>query len=148
MKNASLYRLVYVSRNEIEGDEVTIQSEIEQILTKARTQNPLSNITGALLFNTGCFAQILEGLHDDIQETFERIQCDRRHSHVAVLAFEPIAERKFTNWSMAYFGTDSKVSGRFADIIKVSGFDSSKLSGDRITELLQEHLLDEELALF
>lgn len=148
MNNNSLYRLVYISRNQIEGDDDTIRSEIEQILIKARTQNPLSNVTGALMFNTGCFAQILEGLHDHIQETFERIQCDRRHSNVSVLAFEPIAERKFSNWSMAYFGIDSKASGRFADIMKVSGFDLSKISGDRIMELLQEHLLDEELALF
>ena len=37
------------------------------------------------MFNSGCFAQVLEGPHHAIQATFERIQCDERHSDVTVL---------------------------------------------------------------
>jgi ribosomal protein S4E len=140
--NEPLYRLAYISSNEIAGDDATIRSEIEQILASARIKNPDSDITGALMFNEGYFAQILEGSHDEIQATFERIQCDPRHSQVVILSFEPASERRFSKWSMAYLGTDSAASSMFADITQASGFDPTKLNGDRILELLKEHLLE------
>lgn len=143
--NGQLYRLVYISRNEIAGDDETVRHEIKQILTASRTNNPIVNISGALMFNAGYFAQVLEGLHDDIQNSFERIQCDPRHSHVVVLAFEMTAERKFPSWSMAYIGADSDASAKFGDIMQQSGFDASLLKGDHIFDLLNEHLVDAEL---
>ncbi|MEQ1529561.1 MAG: BLUF domain-containing protein [Methylococcales bacterium] len=144
--NDSLYRLIYISRNEIAGDEATVRREIEQILSSARIKNPSANITGALMFNSGCFAQVLEGYHDDIQNTFERIQCDPRHSHVVVLAFAPTAERGFPNWSMAYQGADSTASAKFADITQTSGFDPANLNSDNMFALLKEHLFEAELS--
>lgn len=141
MPNA-LYRLAYISRNEIIGDEASIRAEIEQILASARAKNQNYQITGALMFNAGYFAQILEGAHDEIQAIFERIQYDARHSQVIILSFEPISERVFTQWSMGYIGTDSAASSLFADITLASDFDPSKLSGDRVLELLKEHLLE------
>ena len=86
MPNA-LYRLAYISRNEIIGDEASIRAEIEQILASARAKNQNYQITGALMFNAGYFAQILEGAHDEIQAIFERIQYDARHSQVIILSF-------------------------------------------------------------
>ncbi|MCD2451366.1 BLUF domain-containing protein [Methylicorpusculum oleiharenae] len=142
--NAPLFRLVYISRNEISGDEATVRREIDQILASARVKNPIENITGALMFNAGCFAQVLEGSHDEIQNTFERIQCDPRHSHVVILAFEPASERSFSNWSMAYLGTNSNASAKFGDITNKSGFDPALLEGDHIFDLLKEHLIEAE----
>ncbi|MDP2177474.1 MAG: BLUF domain-containing protein [Methylicorpusculum sp.] len=144
--NASLFRLIYISRNEISGDEATLNREIDQILASSRVKNPIENITGALMFNAGCFAQVLEGSHNEIQNTFERIQCDPRHSHVVVLAFEPTSERSFSNWSMAYFGTNSNAAAKFGDIANKAGFDPSLLEGDRIFDLLKEHLIEAESA--
>jgi hypothetical protein len=141
----NLYRLVYISRNEIIGDEATIRREIEQILVSARQKNPQANITGALMFNAGSFAQVLEGPHDDIQDTFERIQCDPRHSHVVMLSLEPVKEREFSNWSMAYFGTDSIASAKFGDITHGSDFNAALLKGGRILGLIKEHLQEAEL---
>jgi Sensors of blue-light using FAD len=143
----ALYRLVYISRNEIVGDDAKIRREIEQILASAREKNPQANITGALMFNTGSFAQVLEGAHDEIQETFERIQCDKRHSHVVMLALEPVKQREFSSWSMAYLGTDSTASTKFGDITHDAEFDAALLKGDRILELIKEHLNDAELAI-
>ena len=143
--NEQLYRLVYISRNEIAGDDETVHREIQNILTASRANNAIANITGALMFNAGCFAQVLEGQHDDIQCTFERIQCDPRHSNVVLLAFDIMTERKFSSWSMAYIGENSKASGKFVDIMQESGFDASLLKGDHIFDLLSEHLLEAEL---
>ncbi|NOS75977.1 MAG: BLUF domain-containing protein [Methyloglobulus sp.] len=141
----ALYRLVYISRNEIIGDDAVIRREIEQILASAREKNPQANITGALMFNAGSFAQVLEGAHDEIQETFERIQCDSRHSHVTMLALEPVTKREFSNWSMAYLGTDSTASAKFGDMTHDSEFDTALLKGDRILDLIKEHLHEAEL---
>ena len=141
---APLYRLVYFSRNEIVGDDATIRREITQILQTAREKNLKSNITGALMFNAGCFAQVLEGAHEDLENTFERIQCDTRHSRLVLLAFEPTESRRFSNWSMAFLGTDSAASQKFADILQVSDFDPTRLKGDSILDLLNEHLLEAE----
>jgi hypothetical protein len=142
--NDQLYRIIYISRNEIKGDDATVLLEIEQILVSSRTKNPIANISGALMFNAGCFAQVLEGSHDDIQNCFERIQCDQRHSHVVVLSFEPTVKREFSNWSMAYFGADSTASATFGGIMQESGFDAAPLKGARIFDLIKEHLLEAE----
>ena len=141
---APLYRLVYFSRNEIVGDDATVHREITQILHKAREKNPKANITGALMFNAGCFAQVLEGAHDDLQDTFERIQCDTRHSQLVLLAFEPSESRRFSNWSMAFLGAETTASQKFADILQGSNFDPSRLKGDYILNLLNEHLMEAE----
>ena len=144
--NESLYRLVYISSNEIKGDDATIRQEIEQILAAARSKNRLENITGVLMFNDGCFAQVLEGAHDDIQDTFERIQCDQRHSNVSVLAFEPALERGFSNWSMAYIGVNTLATDKFRDITQTTGFDPVKLESEHILSLLNQHVLEAEVA--
>jgi hypothetical protein len=139
--NNALYKLVYISRNEIVGDDAAIRAEIEQILATSRVNNLKSEITGALMFNAGCFAQVLEGPHDKIQDTFENIQCDSRHSHTRIMVFEPIQDRTFSKWAMAYHGNDSHAAHQFSDITLNSGFDPEQLNGERIYDLLKEHLL-------
>lgn len=135
-----LYRLIYLSRNKITASDEIIHKEIEQILAISRQHNSAARITGALMFNKKCFAQILEGSHDSIQETFERIQCDPRHSNVVVLSFEPVQTRRFTQWSMAYIGHETSASKEFTQIQKQSGFDPSRVTGERIYDLLQMQL--------
>jgi len=137
-----LYRLIYLSRNTIPGSNENIHQEIEQILAVSRQRNAASHITGALMFNRECFAQVLEGAHDDIQETFERIQCDPRHADVVVLDFKPVQTRRFSQWSMGYIGYDSLASKEFT----ASGFDVKQLSGERIYDLLHAHLYAAEKA--
>lgn len=139
-----LYQLIYISKNAIPGDDGAVRREIKQILSSAQTKNAQANLTGALLFNAGCFAQILEGTHDDIQETFERIQCDPRHSHVTILTFQPLATRVFGQWSMGYVGQDSIAATQFRGIAQASGFDLTKVKGEQIVELLKAHLFETE----
>ena len=100
----NLYRLIYISHNTIPGSNENIHKEIEQILAISRQRNAASGITGVFMFNRECFAQVLEGVHDQIQETFERIQCDPRHGDVVVLDFEQVDTRRFSRWSMGYIG--------------------------------------------
>lgn len=135
-----LYRLIYLSHNEITGSTEMIHKEIEHILMISRERNVAADITGALMFNKNGFAQVLEGPHNQIQETFERIQCDLRHSNVVILDFEPIQTRRFNQWSMAYIGREIPANDVFTKIRRESGFDSNRLTGERIYDLLQMHL--------
>jgi hypothetical protein len=141
-----LYRLIYLSRNAIPGSAENIHQEIKQILAVSRQRNAASHITGALMFNRECFAQVLEGAHDDIQETFERIQCDPRHADVVILDFEPVQTRRFSQWSMGYIGYDTLASKEFTEIQQATGFDVKQLSGERIYDLLHAHLYAAEKA--
>jgi hypothetical protein len=139
-----LYRLVYYSRNLIPGKPADITAEIESILQSARRNNPPLGITGALIFNSGVFAQTLEGPRQNIEVVFERIQRDRRHSDVQVLAFEETSERRFPNWSMAFVGRSVEGQNLFSGIGEATGFDSKRMEGERVLEIIRSIAADEE----
>jgi hypothetical protein len=141
-----LHRLVYYSRNQIAGDEALFASNVEEILAASRVNNLRDEITGALLFNAGCFAQVLEGSLDKLEAVFERIQQDERHGDVSLLALDPIEQLSFPNWAMGFIGRSDVDAKRFAGIASSSGFDPSRLSGDDIHSLLRELAIEEEAA--
>lgn len=102
-----LYMLAYFSRNAVDDQDLhSLHREIEAILHTARESNRQRGITGALLYSSGCFAQVLEGPLSEVESTFERIQLDPRHRDVALIQHQPIASRSFTDWSMAFAGID------------------------------------------
>lgn len=100
--NSDVYKILYCSRNLIEGEDAKRKAEINQILQTARQKNKQQNVTGALLFNSGYFAQALEGPRLAIEQIFERIQRDPRHGDVTVLSSQTDGHRDFPEWSMAY----------------------------------------------
>jgi hypothetical protein len=140
----ALYRLVYLSHNNIAGDLVVVEEQIRDILNASRHNNMQAGVTGALMFNTEYFAQVLEGPHQAVQATFERIQCDERHSNAIVLLFEPSETRAFSNWAMAYVGQNHVSLKQFAAVGDESGFDFSALDGNEIFDLLMENLHEAE----
>ncbi|MBL6082223.1 BLUF domain-containing protein [Belnapia sp. T18] len=98
------YRLAYFSRNMVVGPFEMQDAEVQRILAASRRNNTVAEVTGALLFNGRCFAQILEGPLDAVETTFERIQRDQRHSDITVLELTPVTLRSFATWSMAFAG--------------------------------------------
>ena len=139
-----LYRIVYFSRNRIAGSSDEIDQAVQGILTVARRKNAQLGITGALMFNSGCFLQTLEGIHAPLLELFQCIKLDRRHSAVSMLTFEPIAERAFGNWSMAFVGTKTSDLAQHGAIAEESGFDPSRMSSDAVSDFLHRLVLREE----
>ena len=111
-----LYRLVYTSRNLLVGDEDARVSAVAEILARSQANNARVGVTGALLFNGGYFAQVLEGPRVAGEATFERIQRDPRHSDVAVLQCEPVEERGFPHWSMSFIGHSPRGRALWAEI--------------------------------
>jgi blue light- and temperature-responsive anti-repressor len=100
--NSDVYKILYCSKNLIEGENVKRDAEINQILQTSRRNNKEQNVTGALLFDSGYFAQALEGPKLAIEQIFERIQRDPRHGDVTVLSSQTGGHRDFPEWSMAH----------------------------------------------
>jgi len=119
---------------------------VDDILAKSRRNNARSGITGALMFNAGCFAQVLEGPLASVEDAFERIQQDERHGEVSLLALDPIADRTFPNWAMGFVGSSTEHADQYARIGAASGFDPSRLDGDEIHRILKELTAQQEAA--
>jgi hypothetical protein len=141
-----IHRLVYYSRNRLTDGPLTAWI-IKDILSASRANNARVDVTGALLFNSGYFGQVLEGPRDAVEETFERIQTDERHGDISLLAFDRVEARAFETWSMGFVGASESGRARFAGIAGESGFDPRKFTGERLFATLHRLALEEEMAL-
>lgn len=104
-----LYHLAYVSDAQLVEpgqtvDEALLQWHLQQILDAAKRNNGALQITGALLYSGGHFAQVLEGPQTAISDRYRRISQDTRHTNITPLIYEPAEERQFANWSMVLYG--------------------------------------------
>lgn len=139
-----LYRLVYASRNLVQGQEADASTAVGQILDASRRNNAAVDVTGALMFNGAAFAQVLEGPRLGVENTFERIQRDERHGDVTVLQCGPVEKRGFTNWSMAFVGQSARGLALWSTLAADSGFDISRMDGDGVFSMLHDLVLEEE----
>lgn len=143
----TLHRLVYISQNLIPGDDRDIKTEVEQILETSQRNNAAVDVTGALMFNSGCFTQILEGPQTAVSAVFERIQHDTRHSDVVVLEFGPAETRDFADWSMGFVGRDDGAVEPLKDLVTSSEFDSTKMGTRDIYKSVYELMKNVEPAM-
>lgn len=141
---SALYRIVYASKNLLGGTEAETRAEVEQILAASRRNNARAGVSGALMFNNGAFAQVLEGPQRGVEETFERIQRDTRHGEVTVLECGPVAARGFVAWSMAFVGQSVRGRAMWSGLAAESGFDLARLDGDAVFAMLHGLVLEEE----
>ena len=138
------YRLIYTSRSLLGAVEETRVAAVAEILARSQAHNAHVGVTGALLFNGGCFAQVLEGRRDAVEATFERIQRDPRHRDVAVLQCEPVAERGFPHWSMGFVGRSARGRALWSEIASRTGFDPGRIAGDALFATLHAIMLEDE----
>jgi len=76
--------------------------DLQFLLNQCREDNARHNVTGVLFYSHGNIAQLIEGEPEILQPLFEKIARDGRHSNVVKLVEKPIAERSFSEWSMAF----------------------------------------------
>ena len=123
-----LHRLVYISSNLIPSTtRAAFRAEVEQILVTSRRNNIMADITGALMFSSGFFGQVLEGPRPAVEATFERIQQDFRHADVSLLEFRSVAARTFEDWAMAYVGQDEEVKSAWPRQVDLARLDAETL---------------------
>ena len=140
---SSIQKVVYCSRNLIEGDAAARDAEISQILETARRNNSKANVTGALLFSADHFAQVLEGPQQALEAIFERIQNDTRHGDVTVLESLTSAQRDFSEWSMAYVSPEECALTPEVDVKLQEAIHKSSEAGQEVLDLLKTLVLQE-----
>ena len=97
-----LLSLIYVSTSMISaGDR---QGEVDRIMRFSQRRNVKIGVTGALMSTSRYFAQILEGAVMAVDLMMERICRDDRHADIVILRRQPVAGRRFADWSLAYAG--------------------------------------------
>lgn len=107
-----LYQLMYSSQSTSEPSMVALTL----LLDRARLQNAARGITGALFFVDGVFVQILEGERDVVTQLLAQIRQDPRHEQLTVIAEQPITQRVFTSWSMAWLNPDARAIATWAQL--------------------------------
>jgi len=100
-----MFELLYTSVSPIGMSE----SNLNDILEKARLKNKRLGITGMMLYHNREIMQILEGEKSIVQEMFQTIFEDARHTSVEVLYQGEIENRAFSDWSMAFKSIDKNM---------------------------------------
>jgi hypothetical protein len=139
-----LHRLVYYSTNLVRGTPTELADAVTAILVSSQANNVRVGLTGALIFNAGIFAQVLEGGLAEVEGTFERIQRDVRHGDVQVLAFEKVVDRGFPYWSMGFVGKSRQHQIILGHVGQETGFEAKRLEGERIFEIMKTIAVEEE----
>lgn len=103
MNPPKLSHLIYSS----EATTGLVAEDLTGILEKARVKNAEKLITGMLLHTEGSFFQVLEGEESALVQLFAVISSDSRHTRVTKIIQEPIANRAFGEWTMAFSDIDS-----------------------------------------
>ena len=93
-----MYRIVYLSSATGELDE----PQLKHLLLHSRRKNQARTITGLLLVSDGEILQVLEGEQHAVEQLYDIIAQDIRHTHIYKLADGPISERAFPDWSMGF----------------------------------------------
>jgi len=104
----SLLSIAYVSASVSPMSE----EDIREILTQARANNERTELTGALLYHGGRFAQILEGPAEAVAARFDVISADPRHRVLQKVREVIIPERQFPEWTMGFKAHDDDAATR------------------------------------
>ena len=115
--NEDLYRLVYCSRNRVQGTPHEVGASIREMVEQSSKNNQRHGITGALVFNAGIYAQVLEGRLLDVETIFNKIKQDARHGEVLLLNVGAVRQRQFGGWSMAF--ADTGLDDRAPEITQI-----------------------------
>ena len=101
-----MHLIVYMS--EYVGNSNSMFSDIGDIITTSKANNPKRGITGILLYHKGNFVQVLEGEEAALRGLMQIIEKDERHKDLRYLVDENITERGFDQWNMDFFNLSDK----------------------------------------
>lgn len=99
---ASLHRVLYCSRPR-PGVGPALETA-DRIAARASAANRARDVTGLLMASQDWFLQVLEGRRTELSDLTLRIAADPRHTSVQLIAFEPLADRAFSDWGLAVAG--------------------------------------------
>ncbi len=134
---SDLIELIYASRSTIKGsDSGGVEPAVARILTQSRQNNTHKDIGGVLCYGDGHFFQCLEGERADVEQLYDKLHDDDRHTDVKLLRKGVIAQRRFKLWAMKYLSVDQEVR-TFLEKNGLDGFDPGRLDDQGIDRLLE-----------
>ncbi len=95
-----IFELSYKSK----ASNVMSISDLENIVAEAVVNNLNNSITGALVYYSNMFFQIIEGSKSHILGLYEKLLADKRHYDVELIWQGIKPSRTFGDWSMAFLG--------------------------------------------
>jgi hypothetical protein len=93
-----LQQIIYASHSLVPMKK----QQLVELLEKSRRNNAALGITGLLLHADGNFMQTIEGERETVHALLDKIKRDPRHAGIFLLCDEPIAQRSYGEWSMAF----------------------------------------------
>ena len=94
-KYVDLKRLIYFSKPTIFDDH-----QLQEILRISRLNNHQKGVTGSLVCRSDLYFQFLEGPITAVDETFQKIRLDTRHTEIQVVNQNLTNRRIFASWAM------------------------------------------------
>lgn len=133
---SQLRRLFYVSRTPEHVDARVVNA----ILAASRRLNRQHDVTGALAYSGGYFAQVLEGDAAHLTALLQRIKRDPRHRDLTVVFERPITRRDYAEWSMGYL-YDAKLSDELERLLRQPA-DPGRAVDDSLPRRIFAHISD------
>ena len=106
---------------------------LDDILTKSRSNNPVIEVTGNLIYHADLFLQLLEGPNLAVDKLYETILADNRHADIVKLRDEIFNRRLFASWAMKNDSHQSWMLSR-SEITKMSSDEALQLFDDLARE--------------
>jgi hypothetical protein len=114
------------------------QEELSAIFKQSKLHNPGLGITGVLCCSGGVFIQVLEGGRNAVNQLYNKLQRDPRHTDVVLLTYEEIAERRFAGWSMGQVNMTRLNPAVLLKYGETATLDPYAVSGQATAALFQE----------
>jgi len=109
--------------------------DLSDILISAREFNRNHQIYGVLYYAQGVFFQCLEGEKSAIEDVFEKIKKDKRHTSIVKFPNQEIDHIHFTQWSMKYIKKNTRIF-RFFNKLGLEKFQPTRLNSQELDEFI------------
>ena len=121
------------------------QSELVELLTKAKENNERHQLSGMLLYRGDLFIQWLEGPEAELDALLARIKQDRRHRNIRVMSRGVLSARAFPDWSMAFknlSGLREELLPGYSELMQAGAdLESANVAARKMLETMNNFLL-------
>ncbi|MBC8082611.1 MAG: BLUF domain-containing protein [Hymenobacter sp.] len=94
----SIHQIIYRST----ATRPLSEAELGRLVSQARIYNYSQSITGILLYAEQQFLQVLEGEKTAVEELYDRIAEDPRHTDLTIVLDGPAPQPFFPAWNMGF----------------------------------------------
>ncbi|WP_300541883.1 BLUF domain-containing protein [Maricaulis sp.] len=135
-----LHRMVLVARSNVELGRGALNGDLGIMLSRLMKASVDGCMTGALLWESGHFLEVLEGDRETLNEFRARITGDARIERLQVLEFLPLLRREYSTWAIARRRHDRAGPDLLRDLA------GGRVSAEKVRFVLRESLAAGPLA--